>query len=188
VGAWVQEKGLHILLEAILRLPTAIQKKITLTIASNETLWYSDFPQLNTTYVQRIKQTLKHIHGVRLLGGVPAKNMPQIYRSHDTLMMPSLWEEPCPLSLLEALACGTPTIAFNTGGIKELIDKTYSTLVSQKTPKALTSAIYTAYKHSARFQNHDISLPSPLNIMGIYQTRAAAYDAYIKKVLRTKYL
>ena len=37
------------------------------------------------------------------------------------LIFPSIAEN-CPRIVLEAMACGTPVIAFNTGGVPELVD------------------------------------------------------------------
>ena len=37
------------------------------------------------------------------------------------LIFPSIAEN-CPLVVLEAIACGTPVIAFNTGGVSELVE------------------------------------------------------------------
>jgi glycosyltransferase involved in cell wall biosynthesis len=45
----------------------------------------------------------------------------QYYSCADTLLFPSL-EDNCPLTLLEAMACGVPPVAFESGGIKELMD------------------------------------------------------------------
>lgn len=47
--------------------------------------------------------------------------LPEYYASSDLLLFPST-EENCPLVILEAMACGTPVVAFNTGGIPELIE------------------------------------------------------------------
>ena len=37
-------------------------------------------------------------------------------------MFPLLWEEPFGLTIIETMASGTPTIAFNNGSIPEIID------------------------------------------------------------------
>ena len=36
-----------------------------------------------------------------------------------TLVVPSIWEEPAPMVVVEARSVGTPTIAFNVGGLTE---------------------------------------------------------------------
>lgn len=38
------------------------------------------------------------------------------------LLMPSIWQEPFGLVSLEAMACGTPVVGFNQGGVSEIIE------------------------------------------------------------------
>jgi glycosyltransferase involved in cell wall biosynthesis len=38
------------------------------------------------------------------------------------LLVPTEWPEPCPLALLDALACGTPIIAWSTASMPEMIE------------------------------------------------------------------
>ena len=49
------------------------------------------------------------------------EDLPGYYAASDLLIFPSIAEN-CPLVVLEAMACGTPVIAFNTGGVPELVD------------------------------------------------------------------
>ena len=49
------------------------------------------------------------------------KTMANYYSASDLLIYPSLADN-CPLVVLEALSCGVPVIAFQTGGIPELIN------------------------------------------------------------------
>jgi glycosyltransferase involved in cell wall biosynthesis len=44
-----------------------------------------------------------------------------IYRAADIFVLPSL-EDNLPNTIMESLSCGTPVVAFNTGGIPEMID------------------------------------------------------------------
>lgn len=45
----------------------------------------------------------------------------QLMANADCLLAPLLWDEPFGLFMIEALACGTPVIAFNRGSVPELI-------------------------------------------------------------------
>ncbi|MEY3855237.1 MAG: hypothetical protein RIS68_1251 [Bacteroidota bacterium] len=59
---------------------------------------------------------------VRLVGKViNGKKMAEYYNAADVFVTPSL-EENLPNTLMEAMACGTPCVGFQVGGIPEMID------------------------------------------------------------------
>lgn len=47
--------------------------------------------------------------------------MAQLYACVDAFVLPSLSEN-LPNTIMEAMACGTPCVGFNVGGIPEMID------------------------------------------------------------------
>lgn len=53
-------------------------------------------------------------------GYVSPEKMPEIYNAADLFVAPSL-QENLPNTVMEAMACGTPCVGFNTGGIPEMI-------------------------------------------------------------------
>lgn len=55
------------------------------------------------------------------LGYVKPEDMPALYNAADLYVTPSLLEN-LPNTIMEAMACGTPCVGFNTGGIPEMID------------------------------------------------------------------
>jgi len=60
--------------------------------------------------------------GVRSLGFIRDREaMAELYAACDLYLHPSLADN-CPLSVLEAMACGLPVLTFRTGGIPELVE------------------------------------------------------------------
>jgi len=54
-------------------------------------------------------------------GTLKQSQMPSFYKKAKALLMPISWEEPFGLVMIEAMACGTPVIAFNRGSVPEII-------------------------------------------------------------------
>jgi glycosyltransferase involved in cell wall biosynthesis len=77
----------------------------------------------------------------RLVGGVPAKDMPRWYRSAD-LLVAAPWYEQFEMSPLEAMACGVPIIGTTAGGLAEtVVDGLTGDLVPARDPHALGGAL-----------------------------------------------
>ncbi len=51
---------------------------------------------------------------------VPNTEVPSIYRSHDILVVPSQFDDPCPLVLFEGMASGLAAVTSRRGGIPEI--------------------------------------------------------------------
>lgn len=48
-------------------------------------------------------------------------SMPGVYAAADVCCLPSVWDDPAPLTIIEALAAGKPIISTDSGGIPEYI-------------------------------------------------------------------
>jgi glycosyltransferase involved in cell wall biosynthesis len=46
-------------------------------------------------------------------------NTTSLFQVSDVTVLPSLWSEPFPRSIIESMACGTPVVASRIGGIPE---------------------------------------------------------------------
>lgn len=78
---------------------------------------------------------------VRFLGAVAPDEMPQLYNAADILVLASS-REGWPNVLLEAMACGTPCIATDVGGSREVIrEPAAGRLVESRTPDAIAAAV-----------------------------------------------
>jgi glycosyltransferase involved in cell wall biosynthesis len=63
------------------------------------------------------------------LGEVPPDSVPPLLRSADLLFSADI-HPACPNSMIEALACGLPVVAFDTGAVREIVDSESGALVA----------------------------------------------------------
>ncbi|MBR8837859.1 MAG: glycosyltransferase family 4 protein [Stigonema ocellatum SAG 48.90 = DSM 106950] len=52
-----------------------------------------------------------------------------IYQVSDVSVLPCFWSEPCPRSIIESMACGTPAIASRIGGIPEILTGEFQSML-----------------------------------------------------------
>ncbi len=60
--------------------------------------------------------------GVEMIGEIGDKEKPDFLSGAVGLLMPIDWPEPFGLVMIEAIACGTPVIAFNRGSVPEIVE------------------------------------------------------------------
>jgi glycosyltransferase involved in cell wall biosynthesis len=72
-------------------------------------------------YEQAIKPLLAQGH-VEFIGEINDAQKPAFLSGAHALLFPIDWPEPFGLVMIEAMACGTPVIAFNCGSVPEVID------------------------------------------------------------------
>lgn len=56
-------------------------------------------------------------------GFVNYEDMPAIYAMSDICVLPSIWDDPAPLAVIESLVSGKPLITTRSGGIPEYADE-----------------------------------------------------------------
>jgi len=68
----------------------------------------------------RARVDAKSRASIQWMGSVPRERIPEIMRSAHLFFSADL-HPACPNSVIEALACGLPVVAFDTGAVKELV-------------------------------------------------------------------
>jgi len=58
---------------------------------------------------------------IQYVGEVEGKQRIDLFKNAKALLFPIKWEEPFGLVMIEAMACGTPVIAYARGAVKEVI-------------------------------------------------------------------
>jgi len=134
-----KEKGFDILVESAKEL---LSEEIYYVIAG-------DFdPTSNALHEEFRRKTPEN---VEYLGCVKHNVLPAYYSDADVTVVPSKWEDPCPLVVMESMACGTPVIGSKVGGIPELIDdKKNGLLVTPGSVNELREAILWCKNHPLR--------------------------------------
>lgn len=84
------------------------------------------------------KQLPKNIVGLNVTNSI--EELAEIYSAADVFVNPTL-EEVMGLTNVEALACGTPVITFNTGGSVECVDESTGIIVERENSNQLLKAI-----------------------------------------------
>ena len=75
-------------------------------------------------------------------GYIPHEKLKYLYSAADIIVLPSIWQDPCPLVVLEAMASGTCLVSSAVGGVPEVVDNGINALlVEAENVEALIQAI-----------------------------------------------
>ena len=77
--------------------------------------------------------------GVEMIGEIGDREKPDFLSGAVGFLMPIDWPEPFGLVMIEALACGTPVIAFNRGSVPEIIDDGISGFIVEDETSAVAA-------------------------------------------------
>ena len=65
----------------------------------------------------------RQLNRVRFTGMLPRNQVQALMKRAEFLILPSLWYEGFPMAIVEAFSCGTPVLASDLGGMKEIIEE-----------------------------------------------------------------
>ena len=127
VGNLVDLKGHDRVIQALAMLPEDVELRIA-----------GDGPMRGK--LERIAMETGVSNRVRFLGRLDRPALVEAYNAADMLVIASS-REGMPNVLLESLACGTPAVATDVGGIREVLNEHAGMLVSDHRPESLAQSI-----------------------------------------------
>lgn len=126
VGALIPRKGQALLIAALRDLPEA-------------TLMLAGQGESKADY-RALAERLGVAGRVRFMGNVPHDDLPALFAAADVMALVSA-SEGLANAWVEALACGTPIVASDVGGIRELVKSPEAGRIVERNPEAITAAV-----------------------------------------------
>lgn len=116
VGRFSEEKGCDKLLEALKYIENENVK--ILMVGS---LIYND-NNAKDSYNEKLHEYAeKYPNRIIFTGYIPQSELPFLYSIANIAVLPSMWDEPAGLTMIEAMSCGLPVITTKSGGIPEYV-------------------------------------------------------------------
>lgn len=113
VGRMCKDKGIEQVLSAVRELND--KSFVLLAVGSN---FYKS--EIVSPYEERLREIAEPIKDqIIFTGYIDYKIMPEFYNASDVVVLPSMWEEPAGMTIIEAMACKKPVITTYSGGIPE---------------------------------------------------------------------
>ena len=133
-GRLVEEKGVHVLLEALSRLPVELDYVCDIAGEGPER------PRLERLCKEYGISDKVNFHGVR-------EDIPEFLKCEDIFVHAPIWEEGFGIALAEGMAAGLMCVAFKKGAIPEIIDNNENGyIVEPATVEALAQKLEQAIK------------------------------------------
>lgn len=117
-GRLTQEKGIK---ELMLAFQNIKVDNVKLIIAGG---YLSGAKDVKSNYERTLEQlAISMKDRIIFTGYIPYNQMPIVYLMADIIVVPSIWNDPAPLTVIESISSGIPLITTNSGGIVEYANK-----------------------------------------------------------------
>jgi glycosyltransferase involved in cell wall biosynthesis len=93
--------------------------------------------KVDEAYFRENIASLFNLPGVEYIGEIDERSKSEFLGEASALLFPIDWPEPFGLSMIEAMACGTPVLAFRCGSVPEIIDPGVTGLIVDSMDEAI---------------------------------------------------
>jgi glycosyltransferase involved in cell wall biosynthesis len=112
--------------------------------------------------------------GVEFIGEINDREKTQFLGDALALLFPIDWPEPFGLSMIEAMACGTPVLAFRCGSVQEIVENGVTGAIVETMEEAIAALprviALDRKKVRQRFEQHFSATRMAKDYVGIYQS------------------
>lgn len=141
LGRIIEPKGLHLAISAVEEYNKTTSDKIKLKIAGKHYAEEANDKYWHEVIEPRLGKDIEYVGFIK-----DSKTKNEFLGNAKALIIPSLFDEPFGMVMIEALASGTPLIGLNSGAIPEVINNQNGLLVKKsnsdaQTIKTLSTAI-----------------------------------------------
>lgn len=142
-GRLTKEKGILELIQAIKQIDAIPNIKLIIAGAS-----FYGKDSKETMYIKKLQEEANNTKDkVIFTGYIDYQEMPSYLKTANVVIVPSLWDEPFGLTVLEAMAAGVPLITTRCGGIPEVCGNTALLIERENLTSNLITAIQYMYKN-----------------------------------------
>lgn len=147
VGRIAPEKGVKELVTAFKKIP---KKDFRLILVGS--CYFGS--ETASGFEKEINSEIKTDSRIIQTGFVNKKDIWKYYSVADVVVLPSMWEEPLGLTMIEAQLSGTPLVTTKSGGIVETVDARYSILLDRdkNISEEILQAILTIYNNQTEWK------------------------------------
>ena len=142
-GRLIEEKGILQLIQTMNKLQHILNLKLLIIGAAA----YGN-NQSPTPFTRQLQQEAEILDGnIVFTGFIDYKDVPSYLKLADVAVLPSMWEEPFGLTVLESMAAGLPLITTHSGGIPEICTGVATIVERDNIVENLADAITDLYEH-----------------------------------------
>ena len=136
-------------------------------------------------YEETIKPMMSN-GNVEFIGEINDRDKPAFLSGAHVLLVPIDWPEPFGLVMIEAMACGTPVIAFNRGSVPEIVDDGVTGFIVEDIHGAIGAVDRLGHLSRAkvrkRFEERFTSRRMALEYLQVYRSLTDAMSPHLRLV------
>lgn len=171
-GRLNEEKGIIQLIQSIKQLHRIPNLKLLIIGASS---YGKD--KRPTPFIEKLRKETEPIKNqVIFTGFIDYHQIPSYLKMADVAIVPSMWEEPFGLTVIEAMAAGLPLITTRSGGIPEICEGVATIVNRNNIVVNLATAIFDLYEHPKKRKK--------MSVEGLERAKMFDKKIYAKNIFR----